>query len=102
MTRQPFNLNSMHSKNHLTAGLIVLAVLFTAITCDRKGNAGKNPYAADTTGGVLRLSPLQMEQAGIETGKVEYRDMGGTLECKGFMEAQPEHIADVTAPWGDL
>ena len=76
--------------------------MFTAITCDRKGNTGKNPYAADTTGGVLRLSPLQVEQAGIETGKMEYRDMGGTLECKGFMEAQPEHIADVTAPVGGL
>ena len=67
---------------------------------------GKHPEqihsGSDTAGGVLRLSPDQAEQAGIETGKMEYRDMGGLLECTGIMEALPQNIADVTAPVGGL
>jgi cobalt-zinc-cadmium efflux system membrane fusion protein len=92
----------MHTKNLLTAGLFVLSVLFTGTACDRKGNTRTGPSEIDTADGVLRLSPEQVEQAGIETGKMEYSDMGGLLECTGILEAQPENMADVTAPVGGL
>ena len=92
----------MHTKNILTAGLFVLSVLITFTACDRRGGTQTGSYGVDTAGGVLRLSPDQVAQAGIETAKMEFRDMGGLLECTGVMEAQPENIADVTAPVGGL
>jgi cobalt-zinc-cadmium efflux system membrane fusion protein len=92
----------MHIKKLFITGLFVLSVLLTATTCDRKGNTGTDFSEIDTAGGMLRLTPDQIEQAGIETGRMEYRNMEGLLECTGVMEAQPENIADVTAPVGGL
>jgi cobalt-zinc-cadmium efflux system membrane fusion protein len=92
----------MHIKNTFTAGLFALSILLTATSCDRTGRTETVSSEIDTVGGMLRLTPEQAGQAGIETGKMGYSNMGSTIECTGIMEAQPENIADVTAPVGGL
>jgi membrane fusion protein, heavy metal efflux system len=92
----------MPIKNLFIAGLPVLSLLLTATACNRNGNTGTIPSESDTAGGVLQVTPAQVEQAGIITGKMEYNTFGSAFQCEGRIEAQPENIADVTVPVGGL
>jgi cobalt-zinc-cadmium efflux system membrane fusion protein len=92
----------MHTKYYLTACLFLPAVFLLQSSCDRTGNLRKGFSGSDTSGGVLQITPVQAELAGIETGKMEYREMGGWIECKGKMEALPENITDVTTSVGGI
>jgi len=93
----------MHIKKYLSIAVAVLSVLLTELACHHKGDSGGASSDSDTAAtDVLRLTREQMEVAGIETGKMEYRNMDASLECNGIVEAPPENIADVTVPIGGL
>ncbi|MBN1415596.1 MAG: efflux RND transporter periplasmic adaptor subunit [Bacteroidales bacterium] len=94
----------MHIKNHLPAAITVLSFVITGIACNHQKDKGSIPPNGDTVmaPGLLKLSPEQIEMAGIVTGKIEERNMGVILECSGKIEAPPENIADVTVCVGGL
>ncbi|WP_439883463.1 hypothetical protein ACSX1A_09865 [Pontibacter sp. MBLB2868] len=49
---------------------------------------------------LVKLTPAQMQNANIETGKPERRNISATLQVNGVMEAPPQNIVSVSVPLG--
>jgi RND family efflux transporter MFP subunit len=92
----------MHTNDHLTALMVILSVMASEMSCTRNRTAETGLPQMDAVSGMLILTPAQIENAGIETGKVEYTVMESVIECTGIVETPPQNYADVTVAIGGL
>lgn len=48
----------------------------------------------------VELTPEQVLTAGLETGKVEYRTLSGTIKVNGTLDVPPQQLVSISAPLG--
>ncbi|MES2267418.1 MAG: efflux RND transporter periplasmic adaptor subunit [Bacteroidota bacterium] len=90
----------------------ISALLFLAACGDKQKNAEKNNEATDTTAAKadtaakagkeneIVFTPAQYKMAGIETGKVEMRNLSEIIKLNGLIDVEPQNTAVVSAPMG--
>jgi cobalt-zinc-cadmium efflux system membrane fusion protein len=49
---------------------------------------------------VVELSPAQIKTAGITLGKIEDRQISGTIRANGILDVPPQQLVSVSAPMG--
>lgn len=81
---------------------LIILFLYTAMaSCGGNKNTeptGEEASAADET--TVQLTDDQMKNAGIETGKLELKDISATLKVNGTIDVPPQNIVSVSIPLG--
>ncbi|WP_114783094.1 efflux RND transporter periplasmic adaptor subunit [Botryobacter ruber] len=69
-------------------------------SCSSEQPAATTPDEAPQESNLVQLTPAQLQQAEIETGKAEQRTISTALQVNGVMEAPPQHVISVSVPLG--
>lgn len=80
--------------------LLLSAVTALVISC---GNASTEATAAehhDEEENTVELTAKQINTAGIELGKVEQKQISGTIKVNGMLDVPPQQMVSVSAPLG--
>ena len=79
--------------------LALALALGPALGCGKKGGEGKGKHADEAEEGhqkgLIEMTPEQVANAGIQTGRVERRSQAGLLEASAQIEAPPQRQAKV-------
>ena len=78
---------------------LIFLSAFLLISCSSK----KSSEAADIkthSGDQVQLSAAQVKQAGIETGKAEWREISSEIKVNGLVDVPPQNIVSVSFPLG--
>lgn len=78
------------------ASVVLLAQLFSCSTAPEPA-ASEAPAAAEST---VHLTPEQLKNAGITTGRLELRSLGVSLPVQGVVDVPPQNLVSVSAPLG--
>ncbi|MBN9349831.1 MAG: efflux RND transporter periplasmic adaptor subunit [Chitinophagaceae bacterium] len=76
--------------------LILIATLYS---CGSKQTAGEE-VAAPSSGNVVTLTDAQLKNAGVETGKLEIKNISSVLNLNGKVDVPPQNIVSVSVPLG--
>jgi cobalt-zinc-cadmium efflux system membrane fusion protein len=72
-------------------------LLVSSCTSDASNHKNKPILMEENT---LRLSRLQLRNAGIETGKIVQKEMAGILKVNGKIDVPPQNAVSVSVPLG--
>jgi membrane fusion protein, heavy metal efflux system len=90
-----------HGVNITCRLFVLLLIIVTA--CEKKpaapGASEPEPAGLEETNNV-EVSREQLETAGIRLGKVEYKQISGTIRVNGVLDAPPQQLVSVSAPIG--
>ncbi|NII25213.1 efflux RND transporter periplasmic adaptor subunit [Pseudoflavitalea sp. X16] len=83
------------------------AILLAAVLIMSCGGGDKAPEKVSTADSAhqeeeleVELTPEQVLTAGLETGKVEYRTLSGTIKVNGTLDVPPQQLVSISAPMG--
>ena len=79
--------------------LTIPVAAWLLFSCSSEQPAATAPVAPQESN-LVQLTPAQLQQAGIETGKAEKRDIATVLQVNGVMEAPPQNVISVSVPLG--
>lgn len=80
-----------------TAAYIALLLLAGACSTTPGDTATEAPAMPEHT---VRLTPEQLKNAGVATGRMEQRTLGESLPVQGVIEVPPQNLVSVSAPLG--
>jgi cobalt-zinc-cadmium efflux system membrane fusion protein len=72
-------------------------LLVSSCTSDASNHKNKPTLLEENT---LRMSRLQLRNAGIETGKIVQKEMAGILKVNGKIDVPPQNAVSVSVPLG--
>lgn len=80
--------------------LLAAALLFSMLlsACGSTEQPAEN--AAPTASNTVKLTPEQLSNAGIVTGRIELRSLGVLLPVQGVVDVPPQNLVSVSAPLG--
>ncbi|MFV8271342.1 efflux RND transporter periplasmic adaptor subunit [Flavobacterium sp. GT2N3] len=89
------NKNTIMSKNTI---LTILAIILLSSCGDKKteSETEANPTIENTT----TLTDAQIKNAGIETGKIEQKQISSTLKLNGKIDVPPQNLVSISVPMG--
>jgi cobalt-zinc-cadmium efflux system membrane fusion protein len=78
--------------------MLLMGVIFAFTSCQPSGEES----TAETTGtdSSLTLSEAQLAATGIQTGKLEKREVGTSLQVNGILDVPPQSLITIAAPMG--
>lgn len=91
-------INQLSTKNFL-----IITSVFLFASC---GNTRENTTNNETNNNqneektIVELTPEQYKMAGIEIGKIEKKILSNTLKVSGTIEAPPQNLITISAPFG--
>jgi membrane fusion protein, heavy metal efflux system len=79
--------------------LILSAIL---IACERQtdNNGAAEDVETKATEDVIRLTPAQAQAAEIKVGKVEQKQISGTIRVSGVLDVPPQQLVSISVPLG--
>ena len=80
--------------------LLLFYIPAMLISC---GNATTEAAAEehhDEEENTVELTPEQIKTAGVEFGKVEQKQISGTIKVNGLLDVPPQQLVSVSAPLG--
>jgi len=80
--------------------LLILGILVTA--CTPGGNEQSENEEENETVTEARFTPVQYANAGIELGRIEYRNLRSVVRSGGYLEVPPQHKAAVAPVMGGM
>lgn len=86
-----------------TKRIVYIAVAATLLfACKNADNAPQTQTTETHTHAenVVELTPQQAQNAGIQLGSVEMRQLSGTVKASGMLDVPPQNLVSVTAPLG--
>lgn len=90
--------------NVLFQWLVILLATVLIISCRGSDKAPEKVSAADSAHHEeemeVELTPEQVLTAGLQTGKVEYRTLSGTIKVNGTLDVPPQQLVSISAPMG--
>jgi len=89
------NKNTMMSKNTI---LSLLAIVFLSSCGDKKTES--ETEASPTIENTTTLTDAQIKNAGIETGKIEQKQISSTLKLNGKIDVPPQSLVSISVPMG--
>lgn len=80
----------------------IMIIVATAILFSSCGNTTQTAETATapTNEALVRLTPEQLKNAGIVTGRAERRHMASTLKVNGVIDVPPQNMVSVSFPLG--
>ncbi|MFV5690010.1 efflux RND transporter periplasmic adaptor subunit [Flavobacterium sp. ZT3R25] len=79
--------------------VITLIGLFFLYSCGNK-NAEIDPEATPAIENTTTLTDAQMKNAGIETGKIEQKEISSLLKLNGKIDVPPQNLVSISVPMG--
>jgi cobalt-zinc-cadmium efflux system membrane fusion protein len=76
----------------------ISAWMVSCVEKSPQGDATVNSYEADS--GTIELTTAQIQTAGIMLGKIERRQISGTVKVNGVLDAPPQQMVSVSIPFG--
>lgn len=77
-----------------------LLVVFLATSCGKEPAQDAVVAEQADEGQVAEVTQAQFENAGITTGKVEQKQISGTIKVNGALDVPPQQLVSVSAPIG--
>lgn len=77
---------------------IILSILFLISSC--KNNKPTEEIKNTETGNTLTLTDAQMNNAHIETGSIEQKEIASLLKVNGRIDVPPQNMVSVSVPLG--
>ncbi|MFV5695787.1 efflux RND transporter periplasmic adaptor subunit [Flavobacterium sp. LB3P122] len=89
------NKNTIMCKNRI---LTILAIILLSSCGDKKteSETEANPTIENTT----TLTDAQIKNAGIETGKIEQKQISSVLKLNGKIDVPPQNLVSISVPMG--
>jgi cobalt-zinc-cadmium efflux system membrane fusion protein len=79
----------------------ILILLFFLSSCGDKPEKEANAEPKKNTNeNIVQLTPAQMQNAGIKTGKAVRRNISEILKVNGYIDVPPQNIVSVSVPMG--
>nr|WP_309757365.1 efflux RND transporter periplasmic adaptor subunit [Flavobacterium sp.] len=92
-------LKSNTTKNVLF--FILCSLIFSLSSCGNKKSEEETTEAESTTKqNVTTLTDAQIKNAGIETGKIEQKQISATLKLSGKIDVPPQNLVSISVPMG--
>lgn len=76
--------------------ILLIAIFFTLLSCSDENKTEKNLDVKQSD--KIAFSQEQIELAGIETGKIRYKEISKRISSKGRIEALPQNRAKISVP----
>ncbi|NIG56145.1 efflux RND transporter periplasmic adaptor subunit [Chitinophaga sp. Cy-1792] len=88
-------------KHIINLAVILFSMGFLA-ACNNKSAAEKSAadHDHDETPGMVEISDLQYKTAGIQTGKLEDREISSAVKVSGLLDVPPQQLVSVSVPMG--
>lgn len=86
----------LKSINHI---LIFVAVIL-AVGCKNEAPDSPVEEVLGHEDSVVELSEAQMRTAGVELGKIEEKQISGTIRVNGVLDVPPQQLVSISAPLG--
>jgi len=81
--------------------IIAFSAALLLASCGSKTAEKESPESKpEATENVVTLTDTQYKNAGIETGKLEKRDVSSTIQVNGRIQAPPQNLITVSVPMG--
>lgn len=80
-----------------------IAVLVFVFSCKNKEAATTENIGGDSAHhheNIIELTAEQAKNAGIQTGKIEMRNIGGAIQASGMLDVPPQNLVSVSTPLG--
>lgn len=80
-----------------------IAVLVFVFSCKNKEAATTENSGGDSAHhheNIIELTAEQAKNAGIQTGKIEMRNVGGAIQASGMLDVPPQNLLSVSTPLG--
>lgn len=92
-----------HKKNNIKMVSKHLFITITAVlilsSCGNKKTESE-VEAKPTTENTTTLSDAQLKNAGIQTGKIEQKEISATLKLNGKIDVPPQNLVSISVPMG--
>ena len=78
--------------------IFFIASIFLLVSCSSKKES--KPIELSKEERTVSLTPAQMKNAGIETGKLEQREISSILKVNGKIDVPPQNLVSISVPLG--
>ncbi len=79
--------------------LITITAFFALSSCGNK-NKGNEQETTPTIENTTTLTDAQIKNAGIQTGKIEEKEISATLKLNGKIDVPPQNLVSISVPMG--
>jgi cobalt-zinc-cadmium efflux system membrane fusion protein len=98
-------MKSIISKNismkRIGLGLLLTAYCLLLTSCSKKETVETTEEAPQAeSSNIVSLTNAQIESAGIELGKVEQRQISGSVKVNGMLDVPPQNMVSISVPMG--
>lgn len=81
--------------------LLFLSFCMLLISCSKKESAQESePSTKEDSSDIVSLTDAQIETAQIELGRVEQRQLSGSIKVNGLLDVPPQSMVNVSVPLG--
>ena len=94
---------SIQRKNKMKGNIVIFSFLFSLLFL--LSSCGNNKSEEETTEtptveNTTTLTDAQIKNAGIETGKIEKKEISATLKLNGKIDVPPQNLVSISVPMG--
>ena len=79
--------------------IMTLAIIILLAGCNSDKPVEEKP-TVQTDGNVVTLTPAQLKNAGLTTGKLEQRSVSSVLKVNGKIDVPPQNMVSISVPLG--
>lgn len=79
--------------------IMTLAIIILLAGCNSNKPVEEKP-TVQTDGNVVTLTPAQLKNAGLTTGKLEQRSVSSVLKVNGKIDVPPQNMVSISVPLG--
>ena len=80
--------------------LIILIISALLVSCGEKATEVSTAEEPHEEEGTAELTAAQIKTAGIMLGKIERRQISGTVKVNGVLDAPPQQMVSISIPFG--
>lgn len=88
----------MNFVRYFNCFLLFAAVLVTSCNTEIKDAPVEEHYEEEET--IVELTGAQIQSAGIKLGKIEEKQISGTIRVNGLLDVPPQQLVTISAPLG--
>jgi membrane fusion protein, heavy metal efflux system len=82
-------------------GLLLTAYCLILVSCSKKETQEvQKPTTSTESSNIVSLTNAQIASAGIELGKIEQRQISGTIKVNGILDVPPQNMVSISVPMG--
>jgi membrane fusion protein, heavy metal efflux system len=81
--------------------ILLLLLVVGVVACNKNQPTEKTEIATpEEATNIVSLTTAQVETAGIELGKIEQRQISGTIKVNGMLDVPPQQMVSISVPMG--